>query len=365
MTQEPTTPDTPNSTPSEPSRREFVRIGATLGVAGAAAVGYGLIYDKTGEKGMPKHESRKLPNFFAGVYDQAKAKSWPRLSIARGKDTDKMVAAALEPYGGMSAFISSGDVVLVKPNIGFASSPSIGATTTPELVEAVVQACIHAGADRVIVADNPIATPLTAYQKSKVGPAAESAGAVTMLPAEPDFANVEIRPGKPEPARGESLGRWPIFWKPLAEATKVIGLPTVKDHNLCSASLSMKNWYGLLGGRRDQFHQAIDNIVSDLGLMMSPTLVIADGTRSLMRSGPTGGRKSDIKVTNTIVAALDQVACDAWCYENLLERKPARLKYLALAEQKFGKDEANLKRFGRSDWRAYQKQGLLKETQVG
>ncbi len=365
MSQEPTTPQEKDASRPEPTRRDAIRIGATLGVAGAAAAGYALIYDKTGEKGMPEHESRKLTNFFAGVYDQAKAKSWPRLSVAQGKDAAKMVAAALEPYGGMGAFVTSGDVVLVKPNIGFASSPSIGATTSPDVVEAVVKACVEAGASRVIVADNPIATPLTAYQKSKVGPAAERAGAVTMLPAEPDFANVEIRPGKPEPSRGESLGRWPIFWKPLAGATKVIGLPTVKDHNLCSASLAMKNWYGLLGGRRDQFHQAIDNIVSDLGLMMSPTLVIADGTRSLMRSGPTGGRKSDLKDTNTVVAAVDQVACDAWCYENLLERKPARLKYLALAEEKFGKDEANLKRFGQADWRAYQKQGLLKVTQVG
>ena len=41
--------------------------------------------------------------------------------------------------------------------------------------------------------------------------------------------------------------------------------------------MTMKNWYGLLGGRRNQFHQDIHGIVSDLALMMKPTLTILDG----------------------------------------------------------------------------------------
>ena len=345
------------------SRRDALRVGATVGLAGVGAVGYWLLYDEKGDRGLPQHQAHRLENYLADVYDRAVSESLPRLSIARGQDVAKMVSAALQPYGGMGGFVRSGDVVLVKPNVGFASSPSIGATTSPAVVEAVVRECVGAGASRVIVADNPIATPATAFQKSKIQQAAQRAGAEVMLPSQPDFVNVEVRPDKPDPLRGESLGRWPIFWKPIAQADKVIGLPTVKDHNLCSASISMKNWYGLLGGRRDQFHQAIDNIVSDLGLMISPTLIIADGTRVLMRSGPTGGRRSDLKPAHTIVAALDQVACDAWCYENLLERDPARLRYLELAETKFGQDPT-LKRFGQRDWKAYKTQGLVKETDV-
>ena len=46
-----------------------------------------------------------------------------------------------------------------------------------------------------------------------------------------------------------------------------------------------------------------------------------------------------------------------------MERDPARLKYLDLAEAKFGRDDA-LKRFGQRDWQAYQQQGLIKETNV-
>ena len=69
----------------------------------------------------------------------------------------------------------------------------------------------------------------------------------------------------------------------------------VKDHNLCRASMTTKNWYGLLGGRRNQFHQDIHGIIADLALMMRPTFVLLDGTRVLFRSGPTGGSLADVQ----------------------------------------------------------------------
>jgi uncharacterized protein (DUF362 family) len=161
-----------------------------------------------------------------------------------------------------------------------------------------------------------------------------------------------------------------VFWEPLREANKVIGIPVIKDHNLCYASMGLKNWYGLLGGRRNQFHQAIHNIISDLGLMLSPTLMIVDGTRVMMRNGPTGGSLSDVRDANSIVASVDPLACDAWCYENLLERDPAALRYLDLAQEKFGEQEAGPRsyaeagRFGTRHWTDYRNRGLIVETVV-
>jgi uncharacterized protein (DUF362 family) len=134
--------------------------------------------------------------------------------------------------------------------------------------------------------------------------------------------------------------------------------------------MNLKNWYGLLGGRRNQFHQAIHHIVSDLGMMMSPTLVIADGTRVMMRNGPTGGRATDVKPGGelgrpTIVASVDPVACDAWCYQHLLGRDPATLAYLEMAQRKIGEQVAGgTKRFGQRDWQTYDRQGLITTTNV-
>jgi uncharacterized protein (DUF362 family) len=105
-------------------------------------------------------------------------------------------------------------------------------------------------------------------------------------------------------------------------------------------------------------------------MMMSPTLVIADGTRVMMKNGPTGGRASDVKVGGqigrpTIVASVDQVACDAWCYRHLLGRDPGRLAYLELASKKIAEQIAQgIKRFGNDSWQEYQTQGKIVTTKV-
>jgi uncharacterized protein (DUF362 family) len=104
----------------------------------------------------------------------------------------------------------------------------------------------------------------------------------------------------------------------------------VKDHHRSGASLSMKNWYGLLGGRRNIFHQDIHTLIQELALMVSPTLVILDGTTSMMTNGPTGGSLSDLKRTDTMIVSTDQVAADAFAAK-LLNKTADDLPYIAKA----------------------------------
>ena len=74
---------------------------------------------------------------------------------------------------------------------------------------------------------------------------------------------------------------------------KLIGIAPVKDHHRSGASMSMKNWYGLMGGRRNTFHQDIrENIIKELAMLVSPTLVILDGTITMMSNGPTAARST-------------------------------------------------------------------------
>ena len=93
----------------------------------------------------------------------------------------------------------------------------------------------------------------------------------------------------------------------------------------------MKNWYGLLGGRRNIFHQDIQTIITELAMMIRPTLVILDGTTTMMTNGPTGGSLADLKETNTIIAGTDQVAVDAFG-ATLLGRSLNDLPFIAMAE---------------------------------
>jgi uncharacterized protein (DUF362 family) len=357
------------------TRRELLSRGAGAVIAaGAAAAGGYVLYDPVGDAGLPKpsEAKRRLPNYFAEVDFPA---SNPRVSVAMGSEEhfEQMVRAAvggLAPSGGMRQFIAKDDVVLIKPNVGFDRAPQLGATTNPEVLRWVLRLCTEAGARKLIVADNPIESPEACFAKSKIRDVAAAEGAKILLPSSARFETLVIREGIPDPSKGEALGRWSVFYGPLAEATKVIGLAPIKDHNLCSASMNMKNWYGLLGGRRNQFHQAIHNIVSDLGLMMSPTLTIADGTRVMMKNGPTGGRLSDVRPGGelgrpTVVASVDPVACDAWCYRHLLGRDPARLAYLELAHKKIHAEIVQgVNRFGEHDWQKYDRQGKIATTSV-
>jgi|GEM_PF-66332 len=384
------------------TRRECITrgAGAILAAGAAATAGY-LLYDPTGDAGLEDALWRRSPtsgptggmpaprqlgNYFADVDFPP---SNPLISVATGEASvressppvrepllapiEKMVRAAvggLDPSLGMKRFVTRGDVVLIKPNVGFDRPPHLGATTHPEVLRWVTRLCTEAGARKVIVTDNPIEAPQVCFARSKIRQVAQEEGAEIVLPTQSRFEVLTIRDRKPDWSKGEVLWRWPILYRPLAEATKVIGVAPIKDHNLCSASMNLKNWYGLLGGRRSQFHQAIHNIVSDLGLMISPTLVIADATRVMMRNGPTGGRPSDVTPGGVlgrpaVIASVDPVACDAWCYENLLGRDPAKLTYLDLAHKKIqAQIAAGQRRFGQRGWRVYDHQGKIVTTDV-
>ena len=337
------------------TRRDLlIRGGQTVAVAGLAAGAGWSLYDSRGDAGLHPPRPVKLSDkdYFAKVDWDAAA---PRIAVAHGRPdriddlehVERMVRAAvggLDPSKQIERFIARDDVVMIKPNVGFDRHPKLGATTNPQVVRALIRLCKEAGAKKVIVADNPIENPAACFARSGIKAAVEAEDATLVIHAKGHDAPVQIRSGTPDREKGEILGTWPIFWEPLSEADKVIGVPVIKNHNLCFASMSMKNWYGLLSGRRNQFHQAIHEVISDLGFMMRPTLIVADGTRVMLRNGPTGGRVDDVKIGGvagrpTVVASVDQVGCDYWCHRNLLGGDPEKLTYLELAHAKFGHDE--------------------------
>ena len=361
------------------TRREcLVRGAGAVLVAGVAAAGGYWLHDRRGGVAFTGDRLTDgaaappgLPDFFAQVDFPA---SSPRISVALGDEAciEQMVRTAvggLDPARGMGRFVAPGDVVVIKPNVGFDRPPYLGATTHPEVVRCVIRLCREAQAREVIITDNPIEAPEACFAKSGIARVAAEEGARIVVPTEDRFEWVAFRPHKPDAAKGEALHQWPLFAAPLRRATKLIGIAPVKDHNLASASMALKNWYGLLGGRRNQLHQAIHEVISDLALLFSPTLVIADAMRVMMRNGPTGGRITDVKPGGelgrpAVIASVDPVACDAWCYQKLLGRDPARLKYLELASAKIQAVAGGAHRFGEASWQTYERAGKITTASV-
>ena len=210
---------------------------------------------------------------------------------------------AVDAIGGMKSYVSRGDVVVVKPNIGWDRLPIHAANTNPDVVGAVVKLAFEAGAKKVTVADGSCNDPNRCFQRSGIWRAAYALGAEVVLPAEHRFRTTRIK--------GEVLDEWPIFTT-LVDADKVINVPVAKHHNLAKYTAAMKNWYGVLGGRRNRLHQSIDVSIADLATFMRPSLVVVDATRVLMRNGPQGGNIDDTRVLSTVIATVDQVAADAF-----------------------------------------------------
>jgi len=248
--------------------------------------------------------------------------SLPEMAIVQGDDPTLLARQAIEELGGMRRFISNRDIVLVKPNIGWDRTPEQAANTNPEVVAEVVRQSIEAGAKRVIVTDVSCNDPRRCFQRSGIAEAVQRVGAEVILPDSSKFKQVDIQ--------GEMLREWPVF-EAFLNVDKVINIPIAKHHALTGTTLGMKNWYGILGGQRNQLHQRIHESLVDLADFMRPSLTIVDSYRVLLRNGPTGGNLEDVQVKKTLIASTDPVAIDAYAAKAYWNMEIDALPYLKLA----------------------------------
>jgi len=109
-------------------------------------------------------------------------------------------------------------------------------------------------------------------------------------------------------------------------------MPVIKQHNLTLSTVGMKNLYGILGGRRNRLHQAIEESIVDLAEFVRPTLTVVDGTRVMVRGGPQGGSLDYLIIQNTVLCATDQVAADARSVE-YLGIQPDQVGHIVLAHE--------------------------------
>jgi uncharacterized protein (DUF362 family) len=213
--------------------------------------------------------------------------------------------AALAALGGIERFVRSGHDVIVKPNICVDyRSYEYGATTNPEVVAALVELCLDAGAKRVRVMDLPFGgSPESAYATSGIAEAVKAAGGQMEVMNGAKFRQTEI-------PQGRDIKAWQVY-QDILLADVVINVPVAKHHSLARLSLGGKNLLGVVS-TPSLIHANLGQRIADIVSLVRPTLTVVDAVRTLMAHGPTGGNLDDVRMTNTVIASHDIVAADAY-----------------------------------------------------
>lgn len=300
-------------------RREFIKLSTRAGAGVLASGGLGYWLASRSEKPVPR-------TALVGKLDFTlpPLRELPDLVSVKGDSPARLTEEVIKALGGINHFVSTGDIVVIKPNIGWDRIPAQAANTNPDVVKTVVELCLNAGAKKVIVTDNSCNDPRRCFARSGIAQAAKTAGAEVLLPEERKFKTVNM---------GGVMVKNRLIYTQYLEADKVINIPILKHHSLTRLTIGMKNWYGIIGGNRSQLHQDIHNSIADLAQFLKPTLTILDAYRVLVTNGPQGGSPRDVRQMNIVAGSVDQVAVDAYG-AHIFGVKPEEVEYIKIAHSR-------------------------------
>ncbi len=247
------------------------------------------------------------------------------VAVSEGKDYAQITRNVIDALGGMKRFVKSGDVVVIKPNMGWDRKPEFAATTHPLVMRAIAEECLKAGARRVKVFDNPCNDARRSYENSGIPAALKGMDNV-------EVKQMEEERYKKTKLNGVALKEWELYSEALS-ANVFISVPIAKHHSLTTLTLACKNIMGIMGGNRGYIHREIEDALADVNSTVKSHLVIIDATRILTNHGPTGGSLRDVKVLDKVIASTDMVAADAYA-TGLFGLKPAEIPITVTAHKR-------------------------------
>jgi uncharacterized protein (DUF362 family) len=245
----------------------------------------------------------------------------PDMVVVHGAEPEDMVRRALASFGGMQAFVPSGAIVVIKPNICNAyNTYEYASTTNPWVVGALVKLCLEAGASRVSVFDFPFGgTAENAYLRSGIREQVEAAGGQMETMSRLKYVPTEI-------PNALVLNKTNAYQDAL-EADVLINVPIAKQHGSTRLTLGMKNLMGLIQDRNLLHTIGLGKAIADLAGLFRPELTVMDAVRILTANGPTGGNLADVKKMDTIIVSPDIVAVDSYT-TGLFGLTPNDIKYI-------------------------------------
>lgn len=288
-------------------RRDFLRSSVGAGLATGAFLSFGRYEKLLAGKPLPTGAN----------YD---------LVAVMGGEPAAMFDMGIQALGGMGTFVSKGQKVLVKPNIGWDVVPDKGANTSPALVKRVIEHCYRAGAKEVYVFDNTCDNWIKCYQNSGIEKAVKDAGA-KIVPgnSESYYQEVTIPNAK-------KLQKVKVHELVLSSDV-FINVPVLKNHSSTRMTGALKNMMGVIWDRGYWHRNNLNQCIADYALYpKKPSLNIMDAYNVMMRNGPRGVSREDLSNMKSLMISTDWVAIDS-AGAKLMGREPASIEHIAIAAE--------------------------------
>lgn len=233
-----------------------------------------------------------------------------------------------------------GQKVLLKPNL-VEFDPATCINTNVAMVAAALEVFQTLGASEVVIGEGP-------GHRRDTYALAEMARYRSDIPKF-DARFVDLNRDDVTPVQGFA-DRGEIYLPNTAlRADLIVSLAKMKTHHWAGATLSMKNFFGLVPGcvygwPKNELHLVgIDRSIVELSRIFRRSFAIVDGIVGMEGNGPIQGNPKPLGV---MVMGHDLPAVDATCCR-IMGIDPARVEYLRLASDTLGvTEEARIEQRG-------------------
>lgn len=248
------------------------------------------------------------------------------LVAIKGGDPGAMFDRGIVEFGGMKTFVKPNQTVVVKPNIGWDTTPERAADTNPGLIKRIVEHCLQAGAKEVYVFDNTINNWSRSYKNSGIEKAVKDARG-KLVPANTENYYQEVTIPK-----GKRLKTTKVH-ELILEADVFINVPVLKSHSSTRVSIALKNLMGIVWDRRYWHRNDLNQCIADFGTFhRKPDLNVVDAYNVIMRNGPRGVSKSDVTNMKAQILSTNMVIADA-AATKMFGKDPDTIAYLRIADE--------------------------------